>query len=563
MIERWIEALTFEKLGQEDGHWRKLKPGQVGKDQSGMETPGKTWVRKSRLKGFVKLYPHQQSFMKQIKKMPEKGGIIAAHGTGTGKTVSAIAAFETLKEEGKARRALVIAPAGLRDNFLNKGVKKFTDSKGIIVSKAGEDPGEEVEYVVTSYSAFRKNPDAFIDAYKPDVIIADEFHRAGDPAGKTHQALKRARERVPKFIGLTASIVQNRPSEVVPLVNIARGEADQMGTKKEFKRQHVKKFPSSQRGVFGGKTYERKLIRQQRIEKSLGNTIHYVEDLDASKKPPKETKTVAVDMSKEQLKLYRMAMKGVDPKIVDKIRRGEEVSDRQMMNIFTKLMRARQISNSIHTVNAGMSLEEAAERTPKVKRMISDVAEHLKSTPDAQIIIYTNIVKGGVDVIEAGLKKRGIAYGKFIGKGQKGVTEETRQQAVNDYTSGKKKVIIITGAGAEGLSLGNTTLVMLADGHYNPERIAQAEARGVRAGGQSHRPPEKRKVEVRRYVSTVPRDFWKKILFKKPEKSVEQFVYLTADRKQRLNRQLRDVLQERAKKMEEGDKSLLGRMFGQ
>lgn len=334
-----------------------------------------------------------------------------------------------------------------------------------------------------------------------------------------------------------------------------------MGTKKEFQRRHVKKKPSEQRGVFGGKTYERRLVKQPEIESSLGRTIHYVEDLDASKKPPKETKTVEVKMSKDQLALYRMAMKGVDPKIVDKIRRGEEVSDRQMMNVFTKLMRARQVSNSIHTVKANMTLEEAAEKTPKVKKMIEDVAEHIKSTPDAQIIIYTNIVKGGVDVIEAGLKKKGIEYGKFIGKGQKGVTEETRQQAVNDYTSGKKKVIIITGAGAEGLSLGNTTLVMLADGHYNPERIAQAEARGVRAGGQSHRPAEKRKVEVRRYVSTVPKNFFQKILFRDPEKSVEQFVYMTADRKQRLNRQLRDVLQRRAQKIEDEEKSVLGRLF--
>ena len=560
MIERWINALTIEKTAQE-GHWRKLQPGQVGKDSSGMETPGKTWVRKSRLKGFVKLYPHQQSFMKQVKKMPKRGGIIAAHGTGTGKTVSAIAAFETLKDQGKARRVLVIAPAGLRDNFLNKGVKKFTDSKGIIVSSPGEDPGQEVEYIVTSYSAFRKNPDAFLDAYNPDVIIADEFHRAGNPGGKTHQALKKARERVPKFIGLTASIVQNDPSDVVPLVSIAKG-SDEQGTKKDFKRQHIKKKPSKQRGVFGGKTYEKRLIKQQKIERSLGGTVHYVEDLDASKKPPKEIKTVAVDMSKEQLKLYRMAMKGVDPKIVDKIRRGEQVSDRQMMNVFTKLMRARQVSNSIHTVSADMSLEEAAERTPKVKKLLNDVEEHIKTTPDAQVIVYTNIVKGGVDVIEAGLKKRGIEYGKFIGKGRKGVTEDTRQKAVDDYVAGKKKVIIITGAGAEGLSLGNTTLVAMADGHYNPERISQAEARGVRAGGQSHRDPEKRKVEVRRYVSTVPKNFWKTIFFREPEKSVEQFVYLTADRKRRLNRQLRDVLQKKSKDAEAADTTILGKMFG-
>lgn len=554
---------AMKKVAQTDGHWRRLPPGSTGKDETGNPTSGRTWVRrKSKLKDFVKLYPHQESFLKSVRKLPKGGGVIAAHGTGTGKTVSAIAAFEDMKERGVARRALVIAPAGLRDNFLNKGVKKFTDSEGIAVTRPGEDPGDNVEYIVTSYSAFRKNPQGFIDAYKPDVIIADEFHRAGDPGGKTNQAINSVRDQVNTFIGLTASVVQNNPADVVPLVEVAAGKDTGLGPKKDFKRRHVKKTPSQQRGVFGGKTFEKELIRRFEIDKRLGSTIHYIEDLDATKKPTKETTTVETPMSKEQMKLYRMSMKGVDPKILDKVRRGEEVPDKKMMNVFTKLIRARQVSNSLHTVIADMPLEVAAERTPKIKRILDDVEEHIKTTPDAQIIIYTNIVHGGVDVLEAGLKARGVKYGKFIGKGQKGVTEETRQQAVNDYIEGKNKVIIITGAGAEGLSLGNTTLVALADGHYNPERIAQAEARGIRAGGLSHRPQEERKVQVRRYVSTVPRGFFDKLFFRPEEKSVEQFVYLTADRKQRLNRQMRDILQEKSRREERRGESFTGRLFG-
>jgi len=563
MIDRWLTYLTFEKTAAA-GHWRTLQPGQTGKDETGNPVSGKTWVRrKSKLKSFVKLYPHQEGFMKRVKSLPKQGGgVIAAHGTGTGKTVTAIAAFEELKEQGKANRALVIAPAGLRDNFLSKGVKKFTDSKGITVTRPGEDPGADVEYVVTSYSAFRQNPQAFIDAYKPDVIIADEFHRAGDPTSKTNMSIRSIRDQVPYFFGLTASVVQNNPADAVPLVEVASGRDVGFGSKKDFKRKHIKKTPSEQRGVFGGQTYEKELIRRLDIAKRLGTTIHYVEDLDATKKPTKEVVTVATPMSKDQMKLYRLSMRGVDPKILDKVRRGEEVPDRKMMNVFTKLIRARQVSNSMHTVMADMPLTEAAKRTPKIKRILDDVEQHIASTPDAQIIIYTNIVHGGVDVIEAGLKDRGIKHGKFVGKGQKGVTEQTRQQAVNDYIEGKNKVIIITGAGAEGLSLGNTTLVALADGHYNPERISQAEARGVRAGGLSHRKPEDRKVQVRRYVSTVPRGFFDKLFLRPQEKSVEEFVYLTANRKQRLNKKMRDVIEEQSRQSDRGDRSFGSRVFG-
>jgi len=144
----------------------------------------------------------------------------------------------------------------------------------------------------------------------------------------------------------------------------------------------------------------------------------------------------------------------------------------------------------------------------------------------------------------------------------KGMTEKGRQQDVKDYQAGKKKVIIITGAGAEGLSLGNTTMVALADPHYNPERMNQAMARGIRAGGQSHRPVEKRGVIVNRYVTAVPRNFWQKITFQKAEKSVGQWAYLTADRKSQNTRELRNVLQRRHTHEQKKRESRTYRWFG-
>ena len=71
----------------------------------------------------VKLRPHQARIVNN--KNPNQ---IIAHGVGTGKTLTGIAKFEKLKEQGKANKALVVTPAGLRDNFGSEGVKKFTNS---------------------------------------------------------------------------------------------------------------------------------------------------------------------------------------------------------------------------------------------------------------------------------------------------------------------------------------------------------------------------------------------------------------------------------------------------
>jgi hypothetical protein len=535
----------LEKTAASDGHWRRLQPNQQGHGQGGEEIAGKTWVRRDRMRPEMKPMEHQADFTQAVTtQLKNKGGIIAAHGTGTGKTFTAINAFEKLKGSGNAKRALVITPAGLRENFLRKGVEKFTTSKAQIITKPVE-LSADVEYAIVSYAAFRQNPEAYIRAIKPDTIIADEVHRAANPEGATHKALLLARGLVPRFMGLTASIVQNHPQDVVPLLELAEGGDQEIKTKKEFRQSHIRRRPGKSRGIFGGKTYESYLIRQAALKASIGDTIHYVEDLDSSKKPTKDVTTVDVKMSADQMKLYRMSMKGIDPVVIKKIQEGEPVSQGQAMRIFGRLMRARQVSNSLHVATAGMTPAQAAKKTPKIKRILDDAVAHLADKPDAQIIMYTNMVHGGVDVLEAGLKARGVAYGVFAGKGNKGITEASRQLAVEKYLSGDNKVIIITGAGAEGLSLGNTTMVQLVDGHYNPERIAQAEARGIRAGGLSHRDPADRRVAVRRYVSAIPKTFWQSITFQAPKKSVGQWVYRTAEKKKRLNRQLRDVLQAR------------------
>jgi energy-coupling factor transporter ATP-binding protein EcfA2 len=554
---------ALQKTAEQDGHWRRLKPGQTGHDQGGNALVGRTWVRKNRMKPAMKPMKHQADFSRAVKQQLGKkggGGIIAAHGTGTGKTFSSINAFEELKGQGKAKRALVIAPAGLRANFLHKGVNKFTSSKGVILNKP-QAVSADTEYVVVSYAAFRADPEGWVNIVKPDTIIADEVHRAANPGSQTYKALMTARKMVPNFMGLTASVVQNKPSEIVPLLALAAKGEQPISTQKAFKKKHVERETSSTLGIFGGKTYEQKLVRQAMLKAKVGASIHYIEDLDATKKPTKDVETVDVDMSSEQMRLYRMSMQGVDPVIRKKIAEGQPVSQKQAMNIFTRLMRARQVSNSLHLASPNMTLEQAAQSTPKIKRILDDAQAHIKKTPDAQIIMYTNIVHGGVDVLEAGLKARGISYGKFIGKG-KGVTEETRQQAVADYQSKKNKVIIITGAGAEGLSLGNTTMVQLVDGHYNPERMSQAEARGVRAGGLSHRKPEDRRVKVRRYVSTLPKTFWQTVTLRPAEKSVGQWVYSTAGKKERLNKQLRTVLKDRSEHEKKKRDSVIYRTLG-
>lgn len=173
--------------------------------------------------------------------------------------------------------------------------------------------------------------------------------------------------------------------------------------------------------------------------------------------------------------------------------------------------------------------------------------KHLKTTKDGQAILLTNLVNGGTDVLEAGLKQRKIDYGKFIGKGNPGVDEGTRQKDVVDYTKNKKRVMIINGAGAEGISLGNTTWEGMLDPHYNPERMNQMEARGIRAHGLSHRAPKDRVVKVNRYMATMPKTLG--IFRKAPYKTPDEVIYEIANNKDKQNQMLYRMLKQNQQAM--------------
>jgi superfamily II DNA or RNA helicase len=524
--------------------------------QQGFKMPG--------LKSGINLFDHQKEAVQKV--LDKDGNLLLSHPVGSGKTLSSIAAFEALRGQGKAERALVVVPAALRVNYIENGVKKFTNEKGAIfgtseeISKgtgvSAENPDPHARYHVVSYDLFRKDPKKYIDAAKADTVIYDELHKAKNEGVLTSQAIKEARPFHKNFIGMTGSIVSNTPADIVPLVDAMTNGKHVLGNKTSFEARFVK---TDEQG-------NKKLNHPQVIRTLLGPYVHHVDPSTLNTSAPKKlVEEVQVEMSPHQADLYKFVTKDLDWVTQKKLEMGiGKLNTAELNDLFAKLLRLRQVSNAVHTVDTRMSVHDSAEQTPKVKKILDDVEQHLQETPDGQVVIHTNMIQGGVDVLTAGLKKRGIDHALFIGKGQPGVTEKSRQHGVAEFQAGKKKVIVLSAAGGEGLDLPNTTFMAMMDGHFNPEKINQAEARGVRAGGQSHRKAEDRQVVVRRYVSVLPNDLSRKanVLkgiwdnnpvsigtrlmaggdpfvnpFKKP-KSTDEWVYDVAKNKAKLNTEL-------------------------
>lgn len=463
------------------------------------------FIKEASLNADVKLRPHQQ----RVVDNPHNSMVIA-HGVGSGKTLTSIAKFEKLRDEGKAHKALIVTPSGLRDNYGEEGVGKFTNSKYNIVGNSAErakklhggiDPN--ADYNIVSYELYRRNPEKYLRESGADTVIADEAQKTKNERAITARSMKKVRGLYQNHIALTGSLVSNSIGDAFPLVDVASNGQHHLGKNKtDFENRFIRHSNSKKHPI--------KFADKRTLSREMADVIDYA-DYDDLKEiadmPNKQINIHKVPLTKEQAKIYKGILRG-DKKTKKLImsKKMENMSPDEQQKAFNKLIEARKLMNSIGAVKPGVSLAESAKITPKTKALLDDLQNHLKTTPDGQAVLLSNLVKGGTDVLEAGLKQRGIETGRFLGKSpQNGITEESRQQDVRDYKAGKKRVMIVSPAGAEGLSLGNTTWEGVLDPHFNPERMNQMEARGVRAGGLKGRAD--RTVSINRYMATMPKKF--------------------------------------------------------
>lgn len=483
----------------------------------------------------IRLRPHQEEAVQFILS-GKKGSGLLAHDPGTGKTLSSIAAFEEIAKEDSNARALVITPASLRTNFAKSGIGKFTDSS------YSEGVDGRSKYQIESLERFRRNPSEFIDKSGATHLIVDEIHRAKDPSSLSNKALREAssNSQIQGVIGLTGSFINNHPKEVVTLLDII-DDSHGFGSQDRFGKRYTKREQYEKGGFLKKPKSRIELVKRDEIARNIDGLLHYADTEDMGGDiPSMEVRDIHVPMSKEQQRLYNFAMGKVDPVSRARIREGLPVNQTEANHILSAIMKARQASNSIST-HKDIPHSESARRTPKIKRVLDDIDEHIKNTKDGQAVVYTNMIYGGVDVLEAGLKDRGYNPGLFTGTAYSNVTKDSRDRDVEDFKSGKNNVIILTPAAKEGVSLDNATGFFEVDRFYNPERNNQAIARARRIGGQSHRKKEDRLVEVNRYYSDPNPGLIDSLLGRRPV-GVDEWIGIVAKEKERLNNDMRSTV---------------------
>lgn len=464
----------------------------------------------------LKMQPlaHQQRVSDRLKQMPENGpqkGLLVHHGIGTGKTLTAINAAHQHNLP-----LVAVVPAALRNNF----------HKELAAS------GTKVPATVLSYNEAqrRANDPAFREQVRNSLVVYDEAHRMG-----RHES---ARSHLPKLLPakktllLTGSPLRNHPSEIAPLVNaVAPGRLP--SDPREFDKMFVKKIEKSPgllgrlRGVKPG--IERVPQNLHKFRKAVEGTFDYHANQDRSAYPTYAEDIRKVPMTAKQQAAYEFTL-GKYPALAYKIRHGIPPSRDEEGSFSTFLTGPRQISNHPGSFNASATHDDA----PKFRIAADEVQKRFKTDPRFRGVIYSNFLESGVHPMQEELKRRGINSVLFTGQ----ANDAERKQIVDAYNKGKAPVLLVSGAGAEGLDLKGTKLMQIMEPHWNEALLDQVRGRAIRYKSHSHLPENERHVEVQRFhaVPKSKRNLIQRI-FRAPEqyeKGVDDYLHSMAQSKRKL-----------------------------
>ena len=454
-------------------------------------------------------YPHQSRANKKAHAM--KGRLLLAHGTGLGKSFTAISVAEdALDSRGAFREAkgkhvaLGVVPAGLRVNFVDN-VRKFTKRRVEIIDNGEEldfildrmDRGQAVPpYLVMSWDLLRQ------DAKKarklnPRIVMFDEMDAAKDAQSANYNAARIVRAGVSGAVGMAASFVSNTPDDIPVLLSIITdGEIPHDLPLRKMVTSQVDNVPT----LFGK---PRPVFHVDRpdIVQSLGQFIDFADPDDLEDMPTATTEYVPVEMSKDQHKYYQQQIARMPKSWAKRVMQGQWFGGPK-----NRAMAARQAAQS--TYGKYGDSDKTIDTSTKVQKMVRDLDLHLKEKPRNKVVIYSNFVDSGVRPVHMALAKAGVPHSVFIGQGNElddeTVDETSRNRAVEDFKAGRTRVILVSGAGAKGLDLKSGTMFMAAEGHFNPEVVRQAQARIRRLGAHKDVPKKDRRVAIRRYVSVEP-----------------------------------------------------------
>ena len=384
--------------------------------------------------------------VKVVQYMDEHDGLLVMHGTGTGKTLTAITTSQCYLDKYPDNKVVFLGPASLASNF-----KKEMNNYGLLNLQ---------QYEFYSFDKFYSEFRAKKIDLTNKMLVIDEAHNLRNPVGKKSIVVVNAAEKADKRLLLSATPFVNNLMDFIPLINIIYGRKI-VGTPQEFYENETPEF-IGKKATLENLTTLRYLMRDKVDVVARPVTVDYPERLDIMQNVP---------MSMEYYERYNRLVDGED--------------------MFGILFTSPE--KFYHAYRRAVNRAGPDYYSAKIDHAVNILKE-------GKSLIYTNWVEFGIRPITDALTKHKITYKLFYGE----VPIEQRQEIVNDFNSNKFQVLVITKAGGEGLDLKGVKSVVVMDPTWNDASLQQIVGRAIRYKSHVHLPLDEQKVSVYFMLLTIP-----------------------------------------------------------
>jgi hypothetical protein len=557
-------------------------------------------------------------------------GLLIFHGTGTGKTMLAIAIADALKEH---RHVVLLSAKSLANNFKKEIIKyddmmrgaeaaeaatdaaatdaaadaeateaaatEATDAADAAATKGAKEPPEATE-IFKHYSfissnasnmltqlaaigkdkeqlAFEKTLEHFANVINLEgkLLIVDEAQNLfnGIVSGSTNATgLYRAIMNTSdlRIVFLSATPIINDPFELVPMFNMLHGSRLLPEDYETFNEFYVDrdKLSVKNKELFKNRIYG--LVSYYGDWYQTGGIIKAGEVIRRPNFPDQLPLIVEhVPMSNIQFSAYSAARdmetrvrqkKTVTVETLQKPKSDPSstyrVASRQISNFLLpdvlkiKKMDANGIAKT-HKLIENLGDEQLLDLdnySPKMAKIIENIDKHT-----GLCVVYSSFVSGeGLKIFSMALSKRGWAeYKKELVQSQKrdavtktyafitgDVSADDRDEILKVFNDPANRdgssinLILLSGAGAEGLDLKNVNSIHIMEPYWNFGRLEQIIARAVRYRSHDDYPIGERKVQPYIYLSDYPTTWAFKPSVdnktkkpKEPEKTTDVYLY--------------------------------------
>lgn len=389
----------------------------------------------------IELRPHQKRVVQSFLKSPK--GLLVIHGLGSGKTFTGIACAEAFPDPNI--EVVVATPAKLRENFKN-AIKLF---------------GARKKYSVISHTALGSHDKD--DLLDQKLVIIDEVHNLRN-ANLAAKALLRG--GYVKVVLLTATpMVNSQEDLIIPLQAVGVKYSDRIGT----------------------------------LERNAHNRVSVYLKSSPADFPRRKDVTLRVPFSADQYQEYCYIVErnpGIRLALPNDANDVPVPTDKDM----AFLGKVRQVSNVVSWWKKDP--KKYVPETPKLKKLME-----LLYNGAGPALVYSNYIGMGKEPIEWALTHPG-AFGferrlRFTAI-DGGSTDAHVRDSVSKYNEGKFDVLLITGAGGEGLDLKKTRQVHIMEQFWHDTRISQVAGRAIRYKSHEGLKEADREVTVYSYVGIYP-----------------------------------------------------------